>query len=371
VEDAELYTRWVQFGVFSPILRLHSTNNPYHERRPWAHGRDVFHVVRDAMQLRHALIPYLYSMAWRNHTESTPLIAPMYHVHPKCSQAYCCPGQYYYGSELVAAPFVHKMNLDTGLSRQVVWLPEGDWFDFFSGEHHAGGRWRAIYGGLNDIPVFAKAGAIIPLAPKVGWGGVDSPEQLDVCIFAGADGRFGLYEDDGDSTDYLRDKFCLTEMRQTWSKRRLSFTIRPAKGDTSLVPVRRRYRLIVRGVVAPESITAQVNGEPSILACEHDQRTETLTCSELVLAPSDEALITLETSAATLLSRRDRTVEKVRDMLRCFRLETRAKWHIDSNLSVIIADVDRLGEYWMDLQEAQATALVEVMRKTALDRQQA
>ena len=370
IEDPELYTRWVQFGVFSPILRLHSTNNPYHDRRPWAHGRDVFDVVRDAMQLRHALIPYLYSMAWRNHVESTPLIVPMYHAHPKASQAYCCPNQYYYGSELIVAPFVQKLNTDTRLSRQVLWLPEGDWFDFFSGEHYTGNRWRAIYGRLSDIPAFAKAGAIVPLGPMVGWGGVGNPEQLDVHVFPGADGRFDLYEDDGDSTAYLQGKFCLTEIQQTWSGQRLEIVIKPGNGDASLPPARRTYRLIVRGIAIPESMTALVNGQPYVLACDYDEPTETLTCSDLGLSPSDEALLTLETSANTLLSRRDRTAEKVRDMLRSFRLESRAKWSIDSNLSAIFADADRLGEYWMDLQEAQATALVEVMHKTALDRQQ-
>jgi len=78
IEDPELYARWLQFGVFSPILRLHSTQNPFHERRPWGWDAQTFAVARSAMQLRHAFIPYLYSMAWRDHQGGGTLLRPMY-----------------------------------------------------------------------------------------------------------------------------------------------------------------------------------------------------------------------------------------------------------------------------------------------------
>ncbi|CAG0927678.1 hypothetical protein PLCT1_00461, partial [Planctomycetaceae bacterium] len=98
-EDAELYARWVQFGAFSPILRLHSTNNPYQDRRPWRTDAETLRVIGDAMRLRHALIPYLYTMAWRNHTQAAPLIAPMYYDYPDEDDAYRCPQQYQFGTE--------------------------------------------------------------------------------------------------------------------------------------------------------------------------------------------------------------------------------------------------------------------------------
>jgi len=367
-EDPELYTRWVQFGVFSPILRLHSTNNPYHDRRPWVHGEDVLRITRDAMQLRHALIPYLYSMAWRNHTESIPLIVPMYHVYPESPQAYCCPNQYCFGSELVVAPYVQKANPETRLSRQVIWLPDGDWFDFFSGEHYQGGRWRAVYGRLQDIPVFAKAGAIVPLAPKVSWGGIDNPAELDVHIFPGADGQFTLYEDDGDSTAYLQGAYCLTTFVQSWHDDTLRFTIEPTNGDTTLTPARRHYRLLFRGVSEADA-SVEVNGMPVPFDKTYDHDTETLVCSTIAIMPHDTLVVTLKAHSASLLSRRDRTAETVRRMLHLFHLESRAKWGIDRNLPAIMADVSRLADYWMDLKDSQATALVEVIRKTALDRE--
>ncbi len=183
IEDPELYARWVQLGVFSPILRLHSTNNPYHDRRPWGHGADVLEAARDAMQLRHALIPYLYTMTRRCAIESKPLVMPMYYLHAGQEEAYQCPDQYYFGSELIAAPYTAPRDPDTRLSRKTLWLPEGDWFDFFSGWRCAGGGWRTFYGGLGDIPVLARAGAIVPLGPRSGRFGAALPDALTVAVF--------------------------------------------------------------------------------------------------------------------------------------------------------------------------------------------
>ena len=140
-EEGELYTRWVQFGVFSPILRLHSTKNKFHERHPWGYDAEVLRVAGAALRLRHALIPYIYSMAWRNVVDSLPLIQPLYHWYPEDEAAYHCPQQYTFGTELIAAPFTEPIDPKTRLSRQVVWFPEGDWFNFFTGEYFAGGRW--------------------------------------------------------------------------------------------------------------------------------------------------------------------------------------------------------------------------------------
>ena len=156
IEDTDLYTRWVQYGVFSPILRLHSTNNLYLERRPWGRDAETFRNTKTAMQLRHAFIPYLYSMAWQNYRQGVPTIRPMYHVTPESEQAYACPNQYTYGTELIAAPFITPCDPDTQLSRQVVWLPEGGWYGFFDGRYYPGDAYHAIYGALGEIPVFAK-----------------------------------------------------------------------------------------------------------------------------------------------------------------------------------------------------------------------
>ncbi|HEX2619972.1 MAG TPA: TIM-barrel domain-containing protein, partial [Phototrophicaceae bacterium] len=262
VEDRELFTRWVQFGVLSPINRIHVTKGFFYDRRPWMlDDTEALKVLREALQLRHALIPYIYSMAHRAHEDSQPLIEPMYYDYPDEEAAYHCPHQYLFGTELIAAPYVTPADPQTGLSRQVVWLPEGNWYHFFTGEHFVGNRWYPIYGKLSDIPLFAKAGAIIPLGPGINQDSVKNPEELHIHIFAGADGSFSLYEDDGETVNYLQRQCAETSFSQKWQKNQLNFTIDPVQGDTSLIPAQRTFYLHIHGIHTVGGLTIQAEGE--------------------------------------------------------------------------------------------------------------
>jgi Glycosyl hydrolases family 31/Domain of unknown function (DUF5110) len=362
VEDPELYTRWVQLGVFSPILRLHSTNNPYHERRPWGHGADALTVTREAMQLRHALIPYLYSMTWRCAVESRPLIMPMYYLHAGAEDAYHCPNQYYFGSELIAAPYTTPRDPETRLSRQPMWLPEGEWFDFFSGRRYHGGDWRTFYGGLDAIPVLARAGAIVPLAPRSGQFGAALPDELIVSIFPGADNVFELYEDDGQSQAYQRGASCITHMEQTWRPELLQFHIAPIQGDTSVIPARRRYQLIVRCVSRPDEASVLVNGQPYQAGIAYDETADTLTVSEIILAPGDDLLLEAAVHPGSLLAQTDHRLDACRKLLRTFRLETGVKEGIDRALPSLLSGSDRLAQFSSQLSDAQLQALNSALR---------
>jgi len=128
--------------------------------------------------------------------------------------------QYYFGSELVVAPYTAPRDPHTGLSRQVVWLPAGDWFDSFTGQHYPGDTWHALHGALDEVPVFARAGAIVPLGTATGdreGRSYANPARLTVHVFPGADKRrFTLYEDDGETTAYQRGAYALTALLQTW-----------------------------------------------------------------------------------------------------------------------------------------------------------
>ena len=239
----ELYLRWVQFGVFSPIFRLHSTKKSGLERRPWGKPERIYQASRDAMQLRHSLIPYIYTMAWRAHRTGLSLVTPMYYGDMDSAEAFEVKDQYYFGSELFAAPVLKPVSARTGLATQKIWFPAGTWFNFFNGEQITGGVTRTIKSTLEDIPVYAKAGAIVPLAPKVGWGGLENPKELDLYVFPGADNRFELYEDDGETTDYQRGKYAITP----FTLEKNVFTIHRTMGDTSLIPAQRTYRVHLRG----------------------------------------------------------------------------------------------------------------------------
>jgi alpha-glucosidase (family GH31 glycosyl hydrolase) len=278
---AELYLRWVQFGVFSPIFRLHSSNMPVLDRRPWGNKPErIFHAARDAMQIRHALIPYIYSMAWRAYQTGISLVTPMYYGNMDSADAFEAKDQYFFGSELFAAPVLRPVSTKTGLATQKVWFPAGTWFDFFTGEQVSGGGWRTVRARLEDMPVYAKAGAIVPLAPKVGWGGIENPTELDLYVFPGAANRFELYEDDGETTDYQRGKYAIT----AFTLEKNVFTIYPTTGDASLISAQRTYRIHLRGV--EETVSASLPGK-------YDSSTRTLSLDAETLKPNDSLQVQL------------------------------------------------------------------------------
>lgn len=361
-EDPELYARWVQFGVFSPINRIHATKGFFYDRRPWAfEDAEVLRVLRDALQLRHAFIPYIYTMAWRAHNDSLPLMLPMYYEHPDKEEAYNCPQQYMFGSELIAAPFVSPADEHTNLSRQVVWLPEGDWTHFFTGEHFAGNQWHAIYGRLEDIPLFARAGAIVPLGPKNGINGASNPDELHVHLFAGADNTFTLYEDDGETTQYLEGHHALTTMTQIWQDNALTFMLHAPTDETLLIPQRREVHLVIHGVREKVNITAQVNGTDIEISTTYDTQTETLSLSGIVLDITSTLVVSLKSNDGSLLSRRDRKAETVIRLLRSFKLNIGVRNRLAEELDTLIANPRTIAPYLLPMTPSQGRALFELL----------
>lgn len=361
MEDGELYARWVQFGLFSPILRLHSTKNAFQERRPWGYDKEVLHVTRQAMQLRHAFIPYIYTMAWRYHTEGLALVRPLYHDYPAAEPAYHNPQQYLFGTELIAAPFTSPADPELGLARQEVWLPEGDWFDFFTGEYVKGGGKVVRYGRLHNIPVFAKAGAIVPLGPEVNWGGVGNPEALHIHLFAGADGRFTLYEDDGETNAYPFGTFALTEIAQAWSDNAWWITIEEPTGKTALLPDARTVTFYLHGIQEPERVQLSVGREVVTAVTTYDSQSETCRVQDILLPKGQTLNLALATDGQTLLSRRDRIDETCWDMLHAFRLQTVTKSGIAEYLPQVRANPDLLDEFTPNLSENQMRALLDII----------
>jgi alpha-glucosidase (family GH31 glycosyl hydrolase) len=362
VSDPELYARWLQFGVFSPIMRLHSAKSPFQERRPWGYDANVFQAAKAAMQMRHALIPYLYTLSWQNHRTGVPPFRPLYHDSPDQEEAYHCPQAYTFGDHLIAAPFISPADPETNLSRQLVWLPPGDWYDFFSGEYLRGNGWHVVYGRLQDIPVFARAGAIVPLGPMAGWGGVDNPDELHVHLFSGADGEFTLYEDDGLSLDYRDGRYVETRFSQQARENGLTVAIEPAQGDHSVIPERRQYHLTIYGVREPEDVTAQLNGQPWPIITQYDPQKERLILAPLTFTPTDSITLEINQSGG-IAARRDRTAEKVSDMLWAFKLEIDAKAAIAAALDNICADPDYLAPFQVALSGSQLRALLEAARQ--------
>jgi len=197
--DDELTTRWVQLGVFSPVMRLHSSVNEFYGKEPWNYSMEAEKIMTDFLQLRHKLIPYLYSMNYQTHLNSLPLVQPMYYHHED-REAYEVPNQFYFGTELLVCPITEPTNRDTRMASFDAWLPEGDWFDIFTGTHYRGGRRIRLSRTLARIPVLAKAGGILPMAEDFLTSHLGNPEAMEVSVFNGAAGAFDLYEDQGDDS---------------------------------------------------------------------------------------------------------------------------------------------------------------------------
>jgi hypothetical protein len=366
VEDSELYTRWVQMAVFLPILRLHITNNPYHERTPWGWDANTLVTARQAFQMRHAFIPYLYSMASRYHRDSIHPVLPMYYNYPERDEAYACPNQYEFGNHLVAAPFITPRDPDTRPSRAGVWLPDGDWYDYFNGQHFAGGGWHAVYGSMEDMPVFARAGAIVTRGPMAGWDNVETPDHLFIHVFPGGDGAFELYEDESNTNAYLDGAYAITPMKQQWSGNQTTLKIGPAEADVSLLPGSRNYDVLFRGFNRPETVAVRLNGEAVAVETQYDEGTRTLTIPGLRMTPADQLEVSLS-GASDLANREDGRLATCLRLLRSFKMESWSKASLAEGLPDILQDPSRLARHLSQLSDSQLRALLETITGAGME----
>ena len=284
--DDELNTRWIQLGVFSPINRLHSSSDPFAHKEPWSYTTEHERITKQYLKLRHSLFPYLYTMNYRNHTELLPLVQPMYYSHPKCSGAYDVPTQFWFGSELIVAPITEKSDPTSMMGSEEAWLPSGSWFDFFSGARYASRRGRKIrlFRQIQDYPVLAKAGAIVPMQAHIAHdNSLGNSENMEIAIFPGADNTFVLYEDEGDYNRFEAGAFVQTSMQLKWGEAP-EFTINPASGDLSLIPGNRNWELHFRGFHRDVILRVLVDGR-ECTQCAIAAETESRTLSVTVNAP--------------------------------------------------------------------------------------
>lgn len=251
VKDDELTARWVQFGAFSPIMRLHSGSNPFIHKEPWTLDPATRNVVTTYLRLRHRLVPYLHTM---NHlaAQGAPLVRPMYWAYPERDEAYQVPNQYLFGTDLIVAPITTPADPVSRLGAVTVWLPPGEWTDIRTGRRYAGDRKLALHRELADIPVLARAGAIVPLdaAPVPGNDPVN-PTELEILVVPGADGDFDLIEDDGHGA------IVTTPIR--YDHRAGILTVGPAGGAVGSLPGTRTWSATIPGGVPG----ATVSGPPS------------------------------------------------------------------------------------------------------------
>lgn len=248
----ELYERWVQFGALSPILWFHGL---WGLRLPWEYGVEGVETYRKFVGLRYRLIPYIYTCSRVAHETGLPLVRGTYLEYPEQEPAYRFQQQYMFGRDLLVAPMTAPGKGQP--ARKEVYLPAGeDWFDFFTGDLYAGGRVAVHECPLDRMPLFVRAGSILPLAPEMAASDEKPVDPLTLEVYAGPRAaEFDLYEDDGTSLDYRGGAYAWTHLgfspgaAGNWTLR-----IGPAKGKFTGQLPKRRYEVHVHGLFKPESV---------------------------------------------------------------------------------------------------------------------
>lgn len=254
--DPELYTRWLQYGVFTPIFKTHSTKDPRIERCIWCFPDHMF-LMRDAIRLRYTLAPYIYNAARENYDTGVGMCRPMYYDYPELDKAYETPEQFMFGNDILATTITQPVDSITGLASRTIWFPEGKWFDCATGSMYEGGRTEELHYTLAENPYYAKAGSIIPMSPATVKNLQQPCDTLVLTFIPGGDGQLRHYEDDGMSQQYKTD-YAVTTVSKKQDGNTLRVRISPREGSYAGASDSRSYELRFPAVFPPKSV--KVNG---------------------------------------------------------------------------------------------------------------
>jgi alpha-glucosidase (family GH31 glycosyl hydrolase) len=255
--DPELYVRWMQFGAFSPILRTHSSKEAGLRKEPWRFPPEIFAALRGAIDLRYAMAPYIYTAARQAYDSGVSVLRPLYYDWPEQAQAYAAHGEYMFGDDMLVAPVTQPAT--DGLATVAIWLPPGRWYDGNRGEVIDGSRTVSRDYGIDEIPVFVRAGAVVPLNPP----SVQKLQDMDngklvLRVLPGGSGRTRLYTDAGDSEGYRRDDYAFTPIDARRDAHGATVTIHPRVGRYPGMPEDVQTTVELPAATVPERVT--VNG---------------------------------------------------------------------------------------------------------------
>ncbi len=321
--DDELLVRWIELGVFSPINRLHSSCTEFIRKEPWCFEEKTERIIKKWLNLRHRLFPYIYTMNYRNHKELEPLVQPMYYKYPKNSGAYEVKNQFMFGSELIVAPITKPDNKITRLGNTDLWLPKGDWFDFFSGIRYSRNRAEKItvHRELGDYPVFAKAGAIVPMQK----GSKLAPdESIKLIIFPGNSNSFTLYEDAGEGSNFEKHEFAETVIDLKWCDAP-TISVKSPKGDASFLPKSRNWEFNLRAFNKEISVKVFIDGKEVNSNTEYCKTTNSVIVSVTADITSEIKLII---SGKELLTDNGNQIERCIGILQRAQCKTTTKERI-------------------------------------------
>jgi len=232
--NGELATRWLQFGVFSPINRLHSSNNLFAGKEPWNYRGDLEKTQEGFLRLRSKLLPYLDTANYQTHVNGVPIVKPLYYNYPNAKEAYEVTNEYYFGSEMLVSPITQPHDYGTQSAFSTTWLPEGDWVDYFSHLPYKGNSLIKTYRDSDQMPVFVKKGSIIVTNEDYMINGA-LPKTVNAEVFSGKDGHFEMVE-------HIGDKMAKTDFDWNENDQTLSWNISDPDG---ILPKDRNIKKVV------------------------------------------------------------------------------------------------------------------------------
>ena len=204
VADPELYIRWCQFGLLSPIAHLFGMEHPNY-KEPWNYGEEALRIFKQYDELRYSLLPYLYSTSYELHTTGKPIMRALVLDYQNDKNVYGITDQYLLGKNLMICPVTTK-----GAQTRVVYLPEGKWINYWTNQVYEGKLYVSVLSPLDQIPIFIKAGAIIPTQEVLNFVGEKEINNINLDIYPNDHSNFLLYDDDGESMEYLNGKYAET-----------------------------------------------------------------------------------------------------------------------------------------------------------------
>ena len=271
----ELQTRWMQWGTFMPLMRNHCSSPMVSEIYEFGQKGDwAYDAMVDAVKLRYRLLPYIYSMMGEVVQYSGMMMRPLVMDFANDVKARRLNDEYMFGHALLVKPITDPMytwkddqkrgheiypDIRQAKAPVSVYLPTSIWYDFFTGERYEGGRTILRPTPITDMPVYVRAGSIIPFGPDVQYSDEKNWQELEIRVYPGADDTFTLYEDEGDGYNYERGAF--TEIPFTWDDSTRTLTIGPRKGSYKGMLRERRFTIIVAGHTSSQPQTVSYSGE--------------------------------------------------------------------------------------------------------------
>jgi len=245
----ELYARWIQFGAFCPMMRSHGTDAPREIYQFGKKGDKIYDAIEKAINLRYILLPYIYSVSWDVTSNQSTMMRALVMDFPKDKQALDINDQYMFGKSILVCPVTSQMyskdtqeDFNTIKSRE-LYLPKGtDWIDFWTGDKFSGGQKINKEVPVDIIPLYVKAGSIIPLGPKVQYATEKRWDDLEIRVYEGANGSFTLYEDENDNYNY--EKGIYSTITFSWNDAKKELTISDRKGSFSGMLAERKFNII-------------------------------------------------------------------------------------------------------------------------------